>query len=268
MDILETVSNEVLEAMRRREKEYLDRKRPGQVDQSPEQIESDRMYWEGVFSQPQRSPQLLMSRNTNQELSYETARKAFWAILQLRAAHIEMLEKRPFQWIFSDEEKVIMQNLVKYFINDQSCAWPLTKGLFIYGAPGTGKSEILTALSEFCWRQQPQLSKYFKVCSLSKIYVDAKANKESDPIQPNVQDDRCFDEFGLYTGAITRYGDSLDINQAIIEQRYERSRRYGQLTHFIANATPNELEGSFTPMVFDRLRSMCTSVHFPGTSKR
>ena len=259
----------VLESMRQREKDYMERKAVGASEATPEQIEFSRQYWEKVFSEPQkRTGDLLMTRNTNQEMSYEDARKAFWSILQLRAAHIEVLDNRPFSWDFDSEQAVIVQNLIKYFINDDSCKWPLTKGLFIYGAPGTGKTEIMTALSEFCWRQQPQLSKYFRMGSLSQIYVEAKANKESDPIQANVQNDRCFDEFGRYTGAIVRYGDSLDINEAIIEQRYERSRRYGQLTHFIANATPNELEGSFTPMVFDRLRSMCTSIHFTGTSKR
>ena len=266
MNTLEIVSEEVLQSMRQREQEFKDR---NVVKPTPEQIEKTRQYWDGVFSQPARhTGELIMTRNTNQELEYEDAKKKFWAILQLRAAHIEILENKPFKWTFDEDQKHILQNLLKYFINDSSCVWPLTKGLFIYGAPGTGKTEILTALSEFCWRQQPELTKYFKMCSLSQIYVEAKANANSDPIQPNVQNDRCFDEFGRYTGAITRYGDSLDINEAIIEARYERSRRYGQLTHFIANATPNELEGSFTPMIFDRLRSMCTSIHFSGTSKR
>ncbi len=266
MNILETVSEEVLQSMRKREQDFKDRHiKP----QTPEQAEKTRQYWDNVFSAPQRQGgNLVMTRNTNQELPYEDARKKFWAILQLRAAKIEILENRPFAWTFDDEQKQILQNLLKYFINDPSCAWPLTKGLFIFGAPGTGKTEILTALSEFCWRQVPELTKYFKLCSLSEIYIQAKASKDSDPIQPNVQNDRCFDEFGRYTGAILRYGDPLDINEAIIEQRYTRYRRYGQLTHFIANATPNELEGSITPMIYDRLRSMCTSVHFPGTSKR
>jgi Cdc6-like AAA superfamily ATPase len=261
-------TEQVLNAMRQREKDYLERKAPGAIEQTPEQIEFARQYWQRVFSEPQKNTGLSMSRNTNQELPFEDARKGFWSILQLRAAHIEVIDNTPFEWVFDDNQKGIVQNLIKYFINDASCIWPLTKGLFVYGAPGTGKTEIMTALSEFCWRREPQLTKYFKMCSLSQIYVDAKSNKESDPIQPNIQNDRCFDEFGRYTGAIMRYGDLLDITEAIIEQRYERARRYGQLTHFIANATPNELEGSFTPMVFDRLRSMCTSVHFSGTSKR
>ena len=268
-NILETSTETVLAAMRQREKEYMERNAPGFVEQTPEQIEFARAYWERVFSEPQRQSQgLAMARNTNQEMSYDAARKSFWAILQLRAAHIEVLENTPFEWQFDPEQADIVKNMLKYFINDPSCKWPLTKGLFVYGAPGTGKTEILTSLSEFCFRQQPELTKSFKMCSLSQIYVEAKANKDRDPIQPNVQNDRCFDEFGRYTGHITRFGDTLDINEAIIEQRYERSRRYGQLTHFIANATPNELEGKFTPMIFDRLRSMCTSVHFSGSSKR
>jgi hypothetical protein len=269
-NILESASEEVLQAMRQREADYMNRASLGAVAQTPEQIEFTRQYWENVFNEPQKHVgELVMTRSTNQEMSYEDARRSFWKILQNRAVQIEALEDTSFEWIFTPEQWKTVGNLVKYFINDPSCAWPLTKGLFIYGAPGTSKTELMEMLSEFTWRHQPkELTKYFKMCNLSQIYVEAKATKDSDPIQPNIQNDRCFDEFGRYTGQILRYGDGLDINEAIIEQRYERNRRYGQLTHFIANATPNELEGSFTPMVFDRLRAMCTSVHFTGESKR
>lgn len=265
-DLNATVANEVLQAMRKRQQDYENRH---VLAQTPEQIEFTRAYWDKVFSTQQKGrAQLIMSRSTAHEMPFDVARKVFWGILQMRAASIEIHEDVEFNWWFTDQQKETVRNLVMYFINDRACQWPLTKGLFIYGAPGTGKTELMASLSELCYRNVPQLTKYFKLCSLSEIHVKAKTNKEYDPIAPNVEGDKCFDEFGRYTGSIMRFGDQLDINEAIIEQRYERYKRYGQLTHFIANATPNELEGSFTPMVYDRLREMCTSVHFTGQSKR
>lgn len=242
------------------------RKPAGYVAPTPEQQAAAKDYWTSVFSsEPKQSP-LWVSQPTKQEMDYMEARKKVWAILQLRAAHIEDIEGRAFEWIFNDEEKAILQNIVRYFINDPASQYPLSKGLFLYGSPGTGKTEIMRAMSRFC--ADNDLSKAFVFCSLSHIHIEAKANKKYDPVTPNVQQQRCFDEFGRYIGPITRYGDLLDINEAIIEQRYERGRRYGQITHFIANATPNELNQALSPMISDRLRSMCTGIVFSGTSKR
>lgn len=247
------------------------RKPVGATLVTEEQINATAAYWKSVFL---RQEQILLQPNgsltvvqsTKQEMDYMEARKKVWAILQLRAAHIEDIEGRAFEWIFNDDEKTILQNIVRYFINDPACQYPLSKGLFLYGSPGTGKTEIMRAMSRFC--ADNDLTKAFVFCSLSHIHIEAKANKEYDPVTPNVQQQRCFDEFGRYIGPITRYGDLLDINEAIIEQRYERGRRYGQITHFIANATPNELNQALSPMISDRLRSMCTGIVFSGTSKR
>ena len=236
---------------------------------APEKVITDqeREYWHRVFSTPETKPVLAISRRTACEMEYETARKKVWALLQLRAAHIADLENNPeFRWVFSEEEKTILKNLVRYFINDPECQYQLSKGLFLYGAPGTGKTEIMQVMERFC--RENELSKAFEFTSLSRVHIQAKAEKDFDPIVHNVQKDRCFDEFGRFVGPVIRFGESLDINEALIEMRYERFKRYGQLTHFIANTTPNELENAFSPMIFDRLRSMCTSIAFRGESKR
>ena len=236
--------------------------------QTPEQQAKAAEYWQRVFSDvaPVQTP-LMVSRRTVQEMDYEAARKKVWALLQLRAAHIADLENNPeFRWQFSDDDRANLQNIVRYFVNDPACAYPLTKGLFLYGAPGTGKTEVMQVMERFC--RENSLTKSFEFTSLSAIHIQTKAEKDHDPIMKNVQNDRCFDEFGRFVGPVIRFGESLDINEALIEMRSQRFKRYGQLSHFIANTTPNEMKDAFSPMIFDRLRSMCTSIHFKGESKR
>lgn len=233
----------------------------------PEVGEAEREYWKKVFETAPANPAALMvSKATKQEMDYKTARKKVWALMQMRAAHISDIQGETFEWQFSDDEKVRNANLVKYFINDPTCAYPLSKGLFIYGMPGTGKTEIMQVFEKFCYDND--LSKQFKMSSMSKIYVTAKSDTDYDAIKENIQFDRAFDEFGRYVGAVLRFGEGLDINEAILEQRYERMKRYGQLTHLIANLSPNETQENFTAMIFDRIRSMCTGVYFEGESKR
>lgn len=240
----------------------------GSATERPAQfVEAEVGYWQRVFAEQPARQELAVTTRLEQEMDYDQARKKFWSIMQMRAAHIMQLENdMDFAWEFTPEEVERNRNLLKYFINDATGAYLLHKGLFVFGQNGTGKTEIMAAFSRFC--EQEKLSKQFVFCSMSKVYADTRADKDYNPLELNQQHNRCFDEFGRHIGPVLRFGDHLDVNEAIIEARYERFRRYGQFTHFITNMAPNEGEGNFSPMVFDRLRSMCTSVAFTGKSRR
>lgn len=236
-------------------------------EQTPEEIERQAQYWARVFAEKPAKTDLMICRSTAQEMQYDEAKRKFWAIMQMRAAHIATLENNPdFEWIVTPELGEQLKNLVKYFINDCTSAYPLTKGVFVFGENGTGKTEVMQAFSTFT--DKFGLTKKFIFSSMSEVYNRTRADKEFDPITPNEQHDRCFDEFGRNVGPVMRFGDPLDINEALIEARYNRFRRYGQITHFIANMAPNEAEALLSPVIFDRLRSMCTSIEFTGKSKR
>lgn len=233
---------------------------------SPEAEQAEAEYWRKVFSVPAKKTQFVLPREHGQQMTYNDAKSKVWEIFKYRAQQIATIERRPFKWEFSDDDKRIMANLVKYFINDPTGDFNPAKGLFIFGRNGTGKTETMQAFARFTLENN--LDKTFILSAMSGEYTRYKSDNEYDPITANTRHDRCFDEFGRFTGAVKKYGDDLDINEAIIEARYERFRRYGQLTHFIANMTPHEAEAAFSPMIFDRLRSMCTSIELKGNSKR
>jgi len=211
-------------------------------------------------------PAQIPARQIIQEMEYEAARISFWSVMQVRALELSQIECREFEWQLSNEALDRIRNIIKYFINDPESAYPLQKGLFVMGTTGTGKSEIMNMAAKFC--SDNKLSKEFEVSRMSQIYTRAKTDKDFDPITPYTQFNRCFDEFGRHIGGVMRFGDSLNINEAIVEERYERMKRYGQITHFISNMTTQEAADHFPPMVFDRMREMCTSVVFAGQSKR
>ena len=158
----------------------------------------------------ERTPQPPPSRDLTNAMTFEVAKRKVWALFEMRAAHISQIEDRDFNWIFSEDDLYIIRNLIRYFTNDKECDWPLAKGLFLYGMPGTGKTEIIQIFERFT--RENELAKAFSFTSMSETYVKAKADKQFDPITQNIQLDRCFDEFGLYTGAVTSFGESLDAN--------------------------------------------------------
>ena len=262
----EAAGGKDLDQLRLDEAAYLEKRRQRRTEASAEAAEALKTYWDKVFSdQPAKPSVLMVTRRTAQEMDYEEARRKFWAILQMRAAHIAVNSGNPeFKWIFTEEEAAQIANLLRYFINDPSGQYPLTKGLFVYGAPGTGKTEIMQALSRFT--QEYDLTKKFEFVSMSAVYD--RARKGADEVSTQEQQDRCFDEFGRITGTVLQYGNPIDLNESVLEARYIRHQRYGQLTHLITNATPNSTKQMFTPALHDRIRSMCTGVLFSGASKR
>lgn len=226
--------------------------------------EEGRKHLERLRGDAQPAPP--QTRSLQQPMSWEDARRKVWALFEMRAAHISQIEDRDFNWAFDENDLETIRNMIRYFTNDRSCAWPLTKGLFVYGLPGTGKTEIMQVMEKFT--RENDLPKSFEFTSMSETYTKAKVDSKFDPITPNIQLDRCLDEFGRYTGAVTNFGESLDINEVIIEQRYPRYRNGGQLTHIIANISPNQTAPILSGMIFDRIGQMCTSVYFKGQSKR
>lgn len=233
---------------------------------SPEQAEYTRQYWANVFAQrPAVSPDFQCTRVAHIELDFEEARKRVWALFHQRAMQLSGKPGNEF-WQFNSEERELIRDMIRYFINDPGGRFDPNKGLFVYGNPGTGKTEIMRIMAHFTTTSG--LSKAFRFGSMSEIYTRARSDDNYEPIEPNVQFARCFDEFGRYTGSVMRFGNAIDLNEAIIERRYTRWQNYGQITHMIANCTPNDARELLTSMLFDRLRSMCTSLEFPGESKR
>jgi len=208
----------------------------------------------------------VVRRCFGQEMDFEQARQKVWALFQLRAAAISDLENRDFNWDFSDTHKANFRQMIKYFINDASCELNLAKALRLHGMPGTTKTESMWVFERFC--KENNLSKEFEYVSMSEMHSKAKSMKDFDPVTPNVQLNRCFDEVGRYVGAITRFGETLDINEAIFECRYPRFQNGGQLTHIITNSHEDLFKTFFSPVLLDRILHMTQPLIFKGTSKR
>lgn len=230
-------------------------------DPTPEQAERLRKYWEIVNSAVPRPSVLNVVRSTAPEkIKYQEARSKVWRMLCDRS------EQLGHSFAFTDAQAAIVRRLIQYFINDPECGLDLTKGVYLYGEPGSGKTEIMQILARFT--TEHELAKAFHFSNMAEIYAGAIADRNSDPITPNIQFDRCFDDIAMKAGEVNLWGNNIDINEAIIYQRYLRNRRFGQLTHFVSNLETIKVKEILTVRILDRMKDLCQSINYPGASNR
>lgn len=231
------------------------------AEPSPEAEQRIREYWEQVNSEQPRPSAFNVVRSTAPEkIKYDDARRKVWKLI------CERSEQLGHPFVFADEQAALIRRLIQYTINDSECGFDLTKGLYLYGDPGCGKTEIAQILARFT--TENELAKAFHFSNMAEIYAGAIADRNSDPVTPNIQFDRCFDDIGMKGGEVNLYGNNLDINEAIIYQRYLRNRRFGQLTHFVSNLDSQQIKQALSERVYDRMRDLCQSVKYPGASNR
>lgn len=233
------------------------------AEPSQEAVQALQTYWERVYSTKPR--QVKNNRSYAQIMPYSEGRKKVAELLDERAAEITAITGRPFCWDIpaGGELAAVIRGLIQYFTNDPASPWPIHKGLLVYGMPGAGKTEIMRIFQRFA----SGTTKAFEFTSFSDVYTKARMDKSFD-FMNCATFDRCFDEFLRHTGAVSYFGDQIDVNEALIEARYTRNRNYGQITHFITNGDTNTVQQMLSAPAFDRVRGMCSGVEFPGESKR
>lgn len=220
-----------------------------------EQSEKEAEYWKNVFSEKNRLPKTLLIP-VKQEMQYVEARKMLIEGMEARQSELKILRNEPdFKLKFTPQQGSVIETMLRWLINDPLCSLNLRQGIWLYGNPGTFKTELMRLLEPI----SSGLTKQFMFTDFSTEYAET---------EKNVQFNRAFDEFLKRTDVIKNYGNAASPTEQVIEQRYKRFMRYGQYTIIITNFSPNSAAGMMSTQAFDRLRAMVNSLEMPGESKR
>lgn len=197
-----------------------------------------------------------------QSMDYETARKIVWAICTDKA---RVLQK---DFIVDAANRAVIQNLIRYFINDPACEWNLNKGLFIFGDVGRGKTFLFQVMQVFAAAARLEHRNFgFQICS--DIVDEVLTVGESAMARHfRGQRDVCFDDLGQEPAVIKRYGNDLSVMERILTKRYSAYVAGKCITHITSNLTPDEVLERYGSRVSDRLREMMNYVVLPGPSRR
>jgi DNA replication protein DnaC len=175
-------------------------------------------------------------------------------------------------------------NLIKYQFNDPTCEFDLSKGLYLHGNIGVGKTlsmrlfekslnnrvfprrhKIISCREvQFSFNKDGQegISKYGYE-SFSQLYNGYGCS--FDKSKPLIF---CFDDLGAEDLSAKFYGQTTNVMAEIILSRYEMFQKYNMITHFTSNLTASDLTRIYGDRNVSRLKEMVNDVVLGGEDRR
>lgn len=193
-------------------------------------------------------------------LDYYDAKRIVTELLIVRLA------RKNKSLVITKEQKPILQDLTAYFIGDPASSIPLTKGVYLYGAVGVGKTFILSIMQALCKVADIEEMKFTDVSTKSLIQ-DVVDQKNLTPIRKYFAGNVLFDDLGEEKQQVKLWGDGESPMDLLLTERYKAFEQYGYLSHFTSNLTPPGLS-IYGTRLFDRFSDMTHPVLLPGGSKR
>lgn len=144
----------------------------------------------------------------------------------------------------------------------------LTKGIYLCGNVGSGKSLILKIFAKIMSRYN--LGFGFIPCDIiaDRCRIDgSEVVRKYVTIQSDGNDYAgvyCFDDLGQ-ENKVKYFGNSIDVMQDIIIKRYRNFVDFGYKTHFTSNLRLSELSVIYDDRAESRISEMCNVIVLGGS---
>lgn len=185
---------------------------------------------------------------------------------------LQLFEYFSMQLTVDEDNANIVEQLCKYFAADNAFDGDLSKGLFLMGPVGVGK----TSMMKFFMKNQ--VSSY-RVDSCrdveSRFSVDGEECIDYYSFNLNVAINAdpfghqsigfCFDDLGTESNS-KHFGKEKNVMAEIILNRYDNQLPFNT-THITTNLTADKIKEQYGTRVTDRLREMFNVVQFGVNTK-
>ena len=151
------------------------------------------------------------------------------------------------------------------------CGLDYTKGLFLYGPVGTGKSTLLRGLQTYMNNiKRRDVLKDYRIGFFWKSASELANSYAGDGQEKLLQwCDYCnlmIDELGREPLPAKHYGTSLNVIQFVLQLRYDH--RMENVTHITSNLMLSDITPMYGDYISDRFREMFNIIEWTGDSKR
>lgn len=151
------------------------------------------------------------------------------------------------------------------------CGLDYSKGLFLYGPVGTGKSTFMRGVQQYMnslkRRDMPKdyrIGFYWKSAGeLANYYVSGGQERL---LQWCDDCNLLIDELGREPCPARHYGNELNVAQFLLQLRYDY--RKDNITHITSNIMPQDIMSVYGDYISDRIKEMFNIIPWFGQSKR
>lgn len=173
----------------------------------------------------------------------------------------------------NDSHAAKIKNICCYFANDPRGKFDLSKGLFLVGHIGNGKTSLMRFFSTnqlYGFRIERMLDITGDYKSLGESAVKTYSNnvKASQNLYGLEQYGYCFDDVGTEEIPAKHYGESKNVFAEILLSRYDNHLTPFNSTHATTNKDLTEIENIYGSRVYDRMKEMFNIVVFDHESFR
>lgn len=172
-------------------------------------------------------------------------------------------------FVVRDGMKPLLNDLLLWCLSAPGRLDP-SKGLWLWGDIGSGKTTMLHVILRFCRIVRPadaegnpygfRISNAIEVCS-------GYQRKGYDGIQTYIDSRRqAFDELGSETIPTGYYGNTENVFQYILQRRYDR--RHTSFTHVTTNLSVDQIAEVYGARIYDRCKEMFNFVPMRGATFR
>lgn len=196
-------------------------------------------------------------------MEYDAAKLIVWKIGNT------LLSQFGKTWDVDEKQSKVIENLVRYFINDPTGKYDPLKGIYLFGDVGRGKTFLFNVIDIFlnASRFTPMQFKTGNCAEISDRVLWAKDETEG-VINTYCANCWLFDDLGNEPSAIKSYGNEFQVMEKILMRRHQRFMKEHFLTHATSNDTPDELEKKYGTRLADRAKEMFNFVALPGINQR
>lgn len=194
-------------------------------------------------------------------------------VSQLRTLLSSVIKEQIPGFIYDHNNTEVIKNLFLYFTG-QTGGYDLSRGIWLMGGNGTGKTSLLNIFSGFGKKRYDG----FRVYDCGKVANDYAMNGDLDAYTYNHNGysrravSMAFDELGRETIPSNHFGQKLNVMQHILHIRYNLWRAEGIQTYITTNCDANEIHRLYDSendrFISDRVREMYNIIHLGGESKR
>jgi hypothetical protein len=212
-------------------------------------------------------------------ITYDTAAELYYLYLK------GWLQREGKETIHLDRgERPIIQNLIRWAIQSNDCEYDLTKGIYLHGRIGTGKTMLMHAMQYVA--DAARLHTQYRIVKTTTIADTIKAQAYADErnaaqlaadLRSLHHGHWCFDDLGEDNEPISikLWGNDTPIMSPLLSARYDAYLHQGLITHVTSNLRltspdPDEttIETRYGTRIKDRLKTMFNFILLDGDSRR